>query len=943
MDSNVHSLDKYEYKIGKHYPHAICYVRLEYDQQGKPEDFTIIYCNDAMAEIEGLTRQQLQNRRFYEVFPNGDRILLNDFYEAASEGKVFSFDKITEGNGRSFHVEIYPSDEKNVCTCVLRDINEEVLEKQRRNEQLSIFQVLSRNYDNIYMADLDKKTAKILKLETTYLQLASLRDAREFPYDAVVEQWVSTGVHPDDQDMMREALRTDHVREVLAEKDESTGNYRSVHDGETHYFQYTLYKMSDDGNNVLLCMKNIDGIIEEHFAAEKRIREQEEQHQKEMAETIQKLEAMRDILGATKMGTWSIRVMDDQLPAMEADEQMKELLDIAGLELTPEETYNAWFQNIADDAVESIEECMDHIKNSGRYEVTYLWNHPTLGGRYVRGGGTGQRIEGGYILRGYHYDVDDMVREQKRQENALRDALLVARQATRAKTTFLSNMSHDIRTPMNAIIGYTALARTHMGDQEQLQDYLKKIHTSGTHLLGLINEILDMSRIESGTVKLEESAVHIPDVMHDLRSMIQGQIEDKHQNLYIDTMDVIHEDVITDKLRLSQILLNIIGNANKYTQDGGNIIVRVTEKPCTIKDYTTYEFRVKDTGTGMSPEFVEHIFDSFSRERSSTACGVQGTGLGMSITKSIVDMMNGTITVESEQGVGSEFVVTINFKLADHAVRTIPIPELQGSRALVVDDDVHCCQSVSKMLGEIGMRPDWCTSGREAVIRAKEASELQKEYKAYIIDYRMPEMNGIETVRQIRKVISDDIPIIVLTAYDWTDIEEEARAAGVTAFVTKPLFMSELRNVLTLKVEEEPEPVQEPDLMDYHGKRVLLVEDNDLNREIATAILTEEGILVDGASDGIEAVRVMQEAPDDRYDLIFMDIQMPKMDGYVATRIIRALKSKKKACIPIVAMTANAFDEDKKKAFAAGMNGHIAKPISIDAINQVLSQIKILS
>ncbi len=544
-----------------------------------------------------------------------------------------------------------------------------------------------------------------------------------------------------------------------------------------------------------------------------------------------------------------------------------------------------------------------------------------------------------YVVLGFR-NVHDIVEKQINQENALRDALMLARHANRAKTTFLNNMSHDIRTPMNAIIGFTALAETRIDNQEQVQDYLRKIHTSGTHLLSLINEILDMSRIESGTVKLEENIVHIPDVLHDLRTIIQGQVAAKQQSLYIDSLDVTHEDVVTDKLRLNQILLNIVGNAIKYTGCGGNIAVRVTEQISSMPGYGTYEFRVKDNGMGMSPEFVEHVFDAFARERTSTVSGIQGTGLGMSITKNIVDMMNGTIEVESTLGKGSEFIVTVDFRLADDIGDSKPIPELLGARALVVDDDVNTCQSVSKMLRGIEMRPDWSTSGKEAVIRAREAVDIKDEYKVYIIDYMMPDMNGIETVRQIRKIIGDEIPIIVLTAYEWVDFEEEAREAGVTDFVSKPIFMSELRAILSRQREDvTEEEITERPKYDYSGKHVLLVEDNELNREIATFLLEDIGMAVDTAEDGIEAVDIMSRAAQDQYDLILMDVQMPKMDGYTATREIRTLKNNRKANIPIVAMTANAFDEDRQKSFEAGMNGHIAKPIDVETIIKTLDGI----
>ena len=537
-------------------------------------------------------------------------------------------------------------------------------------------------------------------------------------------------------------------------------------------------------------------------------------------------------------------------------------------------------------------------------------------------------------------NVDEEEREKEAQNKALVDALAAAEHANRAKTAFLNNMSHDIRTPMNAIIGYTALAASHLDNTEVLKDYLNKISVSSSHLLSLINDVLDMSRIESGRVKIEEKEVHLPDILHDLRTIIQSNIAAKQQDLFIDTQDIMHEDIITDKLRLNQVLLNIVGNAIKFTPVGGTISIRVLEKPSALSGYTTYEFRIKDNGIGMSEDFQKHIFESFTREQTATVSGIQGTGLGMAISKNIVDMMGGTISVKSEEGKGSEFLVVLDCKVSDTAVKYEPIPELLGARALVVDDDTDTCMSVSKMLRQIGMRADWTVSGKEAVVRAKEAYEVGDEFKAYIIDWLMPDMNGVETVRRIRKVIGDGTPIIILTAYDWSDIEVEAREAGVTAFVMKPLFMSELREVLTrpVRIELGEDKVTEP--VDFTGKKILLVEDNELNQEIAVEILKEAGFIVDVADDGIVAVEKMVAAASDSYDLILMDVQMPRMNGYTATREIRTLGDNEKANIPIIAMTANAFDEDKQRAFEVGMNGFVAKPINIQMLMNTLVAIR---
>ncbi|MDE6746728.1 MAG: response regulator, partial [Oscillospiraceae bacterium] len=337
-------------------------------------------------------------------------------------------------------------------------------------------------------------------------------------------------------------------------------------------------------------------------------------------------------------------------------------------------------------------------------------------------------------------------------------------------------------------------------------------------------------------------------------------------------------------------LLNILSNAMKYTKPGGMVSVRVSQTSEAAEGAASYEFKVKDTGIGMSKEFLKHVFEPFEREQTSTVSGIQGTGLGLAITKNIVDMMNGTITVESEEGKGSEFTVSFRFRVADSPMESQRLEQLADLRALVVDDDVNTCVSVSKMLSAIGMHPDWTTLGNEAVIRTEFALEQNEPYSAYIIDWLMPDMNGIELVRRIRRVIGDMTPIIILTAYDWSDIEEEAREAGVTAFCSKPLFMSELRSVLAAPYMEQ-ESAEETDTSEetrFDGTRLLLVEDNELNQEIAQTILETAGFTIDTADDGSVAVERVKEMPAGTYDLILMDVQMPIMNGYQATRAIRA-------------------------------------------------------
>ena len=523
--------------------------------------------------------------------------------------------------------------------------------------------------------------------------------------------------------------------------------------------------------------------------------------------------------------------------------------------------------------------------------------------------------------------------------NGNKKYILVMSDANQAKSTFLSNMSHDIRTPMNAIIGFTTLAVSNIDNKKMVRDYLGKILSSSNHLLSLINDILDMSRIESGKIHLEETEVSLSDVLHDLKTIISGQIHAKQLELYMDAMDVTNEDVYCDKTRLNQILLNLLSNAIKFTPAGGMISVRLKQYPGTQRERQLYEIRVKDNGIGMSEDFVQKLFSPFERERSSTVSRTQGTGLGMAITKNIVDMMGGNIEIQTEQGKGTEFIVRLPLRIQSKHHRVEKIAALEGLKALVIDDDFNTCDSVTKMLAKVGMRSEWTLSGKEAVLRARQSIELGDAFHAYIIDWRLPDMNGIEVTRQIRS-LGDDTPIIILTAYDWSEIEAEARAAGVNAFCAKPIFMSDIRDTLMTAIGQKQDRTNDDILpavsSDFRGRSILLVEDNELNSEIAMAILNEYGFQVDTAEDGAEAVeKIRNSAPGD-YELVLMDIQMPVMNGYEAAKQIRALDDPALAEITILAMTANAFDEDRKKALECGMDGFLSKPIVIEELIHTL-------
>ncbi len=526
-------------------------------------------------------------------------------------------------------------------------------------------------------------------------------------------------------------------------------------------------------------------------------------------------------------------------------------------------------------------------------------------------------------------------------KKALKEACEAANQANTAKTQFLSNMSHDIRTPMNAIIGMTAIAGTHIDDSEKVKDCLAKITKSSRHLLGIINEILDMSRIESGRITLTEEEFSLSDLIDNLLDMIMPGIEEKEHNLNVRILNIKHEDVIGDSLRIQQVFMNIMSNAIKYTNRRGKITITIQEKSTNKSKIGCYEFIVEDNGIGMSEDFQKEIFKPFTRENNEQTAQIQGTGLGMAITSNIVKMMNGKIAVESEPGKGSRFIVDIFLKLQNK--NQVPIEELINLPVLVVDDDKMCCINAVDVLNDIGIDAQWVTSGKQAIDITMQKHNDGEDFFAIILDWKMPEIDGIETARQIRKNIGPNIPIIVLSAYDCSEIEEQAKSIGIDAFISKPLFKSKLTKLFKELVEventeQQKNPIEQISKMDYSDKRILVVEDNEINREITIELIKMTGAKVEEADNGKIAVDMIINSRPYYYDMIFMDVQMPFMNGYEATIAIRALNREDTNKIPIIATTANAFAEDVVLSKSSGMNEHIAKPIDIARLKDILSR-----
>ncbi|MCR4674910.1 MAG: response regulator [Lachnospiraceae bacterium] len=538
------------------------------------------------------------------------------------------------------------------------------------------------------------------------------------------------------------------------------------------------------------------------------------------------------------------------------------------------------------------------------------------------------------------FKAEDAMMEAEVSQEEAEKAREEAEYANKAKSDFLSNMSHDIRTPMNAIVGMTAIAKDHIDDPEKVEDCLRKINLSGKQLLGLINDVLDMSKIESGKLVMNMEALSLRETMETICDIIRPQLKSKHQHFDIFISNIIAEEVYLDGIRMNQVLLNFLSNAMKFTPDGGSITIRLNQEPSNKGDnYVITHIFVEDTGIGMSPEFKEKIFDAFEREDNKRVHKIQGTGLGMAITKYIVDALGGKIEVESELGKGSCFHVILDLEKVEVSIKDMVLPKM---RVLVVDDNEDLCTSAITSLKDLGIEGEWCTSGKLAVEKVVEAHKNSVDYFAVLIDYKMDELDGIETTKLIREALGEDIPISLISAYDWVDIEDRAKAAGVTGFIPKPLFKStlyhELKKYLPGSEEEKNPEIYEEKIIELKGLHVLLAEDQYINAEIITTLLEEREAEVELAEDGQIALDAFKESEDGFFDVILMDLRMPNMNGFEAARAIRSLDRKDAKEIPIIALTADAFAEDAQKCVEAGMNTHMAKPVDIDLLMKTLAK-----
>ena len=819
--------------------------------------------------------------------------------------------------------------------CVDTIVEEERKNRTIQEEQFRIIGALSQEYHSLFKIDAATGKTSLFRTDGIGMEADNLSKLMESGcYEEGLSKYIDAYIVPEDRERIREATKLNVLTEKVPEVGLYKLGYKRNKNGVISYFEMNTVKTVDHSGTVtfILGLRDVD------------------EEMRRQLKQAKELEMQREIIEGLGWEYYSVLLVDpdaDTVTTYRAEgEDGHAITDYLN------KYHDHWSKGILSYAEELVSESsrdefikklsIEHMRSSEKaYSLTYE-KLTDAGIIYLQARVSFvQKADGGFVAVVGTRNVDELIKKERQQEMALQAAYDVAEAANKAKTDFLSNMSHDIRTPMNGIIGMTAIAAAHIDDKERVKDSLQKITQASKHLLSLINEVLDMSKIESGKVQLFEEEFNLSDLIDNLLSMTSSQIEEHHHELSVNISDVIHEEVIGDSLRIQKVFTNLMSNAVKYTPDGGKIRLSISERPTNQRKVGCYEFVFEDNGIGMSQDFMDHIFEPFVRAADEHVNRVQGTGLGMPISRNIVRMMGGDIKVESTPGAGSRFTVTIYLKIQDKV--TTDYQKFVDLDVLVADDDALSLESCVGMLCDLGMKAEGVLNGSEAVKQVVAHHEQQKDYFACIIDWKMPEMDGVETTRAIRKAVGPDVPIIIISAYDWSDIEQEARMAGANAFISKPLFRSRLERTFgSLLDEGEKEygttPFDWLEELDYSNHRALLVEDNELNAEIAEEILRTTGIEVDHVWNGVEAVDRMTECADEYYDIVFMDIQMPKMNGYDATRAIRAMNRNYCRQVPIVAMTANAFAEDVLAAKTVGMNEHIAKPLDLKILIRAMKK-----
>lgn len=857
---------------------------------------------------------------------------------------VTSYRRKTEQGFRWNTVEIIPAhdysdDNQTVLICV-KDVHERhqegfALEESQIHHQEIIHALGELNF-GIYLVDLQ---TGILNPVRTSPDVDKLLQSGIRTWEEVLAQTLSL-FHPECREEMLDKYSFEALKKsMLAGKEKSKLLCQRMLEGNYHYVTVTAYfhETQEEKKYAILAIQDVDDATRQqiHRSQQQIEYDKEKQESSEIINSLSSLFFSTYYMDIPSDTLQTITQQDDVCEIIGDKTDMTDVIDTYAEHFVhPDyrEEYRAtinkenFLKNLSEEhpfvAVEyrRIRKTDDDFENYGWVRATVIMTEEK----------DGKPVKAIYVGQ----DITESKRREEQEQLALKEAFESAMHANASKSEFLSRMSHDIRTPMNAIIGMTSIATNHLDNPDRVKDCLNKITVSSKHLLSLINEVLDMSKIESGKINLAEEEFTLSDLIESLLTMIRPTTQAKNQHLKFNIGNIEHEDLIGDVMRLQQVFMNILGNAVKYTPEGGDLEVSISEKVSKSYGYGCYEFIFRDSGIGMSEEYIKQIFEPFSRAEDSRVSKIEGTGLGMTIALNIVHMMNGSIQVESEPGKGSQFTVTVFLKQQD---TNLPdVEQFANLPVLVVDDDEVACETTCELLESLGMRSEGVLNGKDAIDRVVKAHDSGEDFFAVILDWKMPEMDGVETTEAIRKVIGPDLPIIILSAYDWSTIEAEARQVGVNGFISKPLFKSRLvylfKKVASGKQIEDPKQPEDSYEELFQGKRILLVEDNDLNREIAIEIIGDTGIQIESVADGKQAVDKYLEMGPNYYDLIFMDIQMPVMNGYQATEAIRNTDQADAKSIPIIAMTANAFVEDVIASKNAGMNEHVTKPLQIEEL-----------
>ena len=876
--------------------------------------------SDKQYFFEQANRDRIVARLKFESIVNINFKIRLDYKDVCYQMKVIA-DKDEIGNLKGLVFGLH---------CVDDEIKTQMEIQAKLKRNLEIIDILSEDYTALFFINVEENTDGVLAVSDRIKNsVKGFFESNDKLIDSF-RDYIATLVHPDDREKLLTIGKKQYISALLRHQKRISLVFRQLYDGEYKYTRVVLAKAEPcDVPAKLIAIGFLE--VDSQFRAETEHQENIERIMSlsDQFETIYDVNIDTGVFSVSVSGGKFIEVIDKDTGKSidffnDRDDDIRKIVHKDDLKYVLESLKQ--------------EKVIARLKHENSFFVDYrnVLHEEPLWYR-MRVTKMGDWSKSRRMLVGL-FNNDAVYRKEMEQQDALEKALEMAKSASKAKTMFLNNMSHDIRTPMNAIIGYTELASMHIGNKEQVRNFLGKIELSSNHLLSLINDVLDMSRIESGKLSLNEKPERIPDIIHTLKDIVQADINSKRLQFYANSIGIKNEDVVCDKLRMNQVLLNVVSNAIKYTLAGGSVWFTVEQKKSTEPGFGVYEFVVKDSGIGMSEDFLPTIFDPFTRVNSSTVSGIQGTGLGMAITKNIVDMMHGSIDIKSKEGVGTEVVLKFKFKLAEVSDDSEQAKELVGKKILVVDDDADSCKHIPELFKGMGIAVDCCNSGTDALEKVKTAKSQGVSYDAFLVDWRMPDMDGLKTTKMLRKVLGDDILVIVMSAYEWSDIEDKALEVNVHNFIGKPLFPSDAKAALLHcfgnKLAETSESEKK---VNFEGKKILLVDDNELNREIAEEILEDCGIKVTTACDGAKAVEFMKKAKPSDCDLVLMDVQMPIMDGYEATRQIRKLDSAM-ANIPIIAMTANAFADDQQAALEAGMNEHLPKPVNVTKLREVLAR-----